>query len=498
MKALPKFKLLISVFGLLLFFTGCKQPETIVVEGKPTALAPSDTVTADTTTNEAGFRQLLIGEYQPINTLDPLYANNGASMRAVQLMYEGLVRLNEKGNVVPGLAENWKMSPDSTQYTFSLRSDIYYQDSDIFSTGTGRKLKAEDVKYVFERMAKVNVPPLAANLFMNIRGFNSFYQEQRLVYNPDERNLEGITGIQTPNAQTVVFQLERKDPQFLKKLATPLAVIYPQESVNNETNKFSPVGAGPFKFNRRTADSTLILSKFQNYYASSQIDLNRVDINIEPSEPRLFRTMSAGDIYLLPQLGPQLLKSILNSDGDLVSSYRETYSLNCTGGSSDYTMRHYTNSSLSEEGAYFIGNLLMADTTKFFQNFPARYKSTNSTNIPEINSRPASLNTIIYSAYYDDPFIRTFLGSVSTILSEYDTSLQMLNIRAPSRNTGLFFTKDFPLIPDLQWQNQPALFSFSVDHLALQRLEIENLNFNRYPWWFDLRNVTLPASENMK
>lgn len=485
------------ILSVLFLFAGCKQPETIVVEQSPTAVAPTDTVSDKKGDTEAGFRQLLIGEYQPIRSLDPLFANNGASMRAAQLIYEGLVRLDKEGNIVSGIAQSWEVGEDSLKYTFKLRPNIYYHDSKIFSTGTGRKLKAQDVKYVFERMARSDVPPLAAQLFMDIKGFNSYFREQHLVYNPEERNLEGVRGIDTPNEQTVVFNLENRNPQFLKKLATPLAVVYPREAVGAKVSDFTPVGTGPFTFNRRTADSTLIFSKFQNYYGDSKISLSRVDIKIKPSETQLFKSMSAGELYLLPHLGPQLIASVLNNNGNLLESYAQRYSLSKSGGTTEYILRHYTKSSLSKADARSISSLLSAGSSAYFNTSPGQIISRSSEDTTRQKFDPSALNARIYSVYSEDPFIRNFLGKLSQSLAEYNSTLQMLNIRAPFQDTGLFFTQNFPLIPNQQWDEYPPLFRFNVKQLALQRSEIRGLDFNKYTWWFDLRGVTLPTDENM-
>ncbi len=197
-----------KLLALVLFFitlAGCKQPETIVIDDDPTAAAPSDTTADEPSAEAADFQQLVIGEYNSIPSLDPLFADNAASMRAIQLVYEGLVRLDAEGSVVPGMAESWEVSDDSLTYTFQLRNNIYYHDSESFSTGTGRRMSSGDVKFVFERMAQPGVPPTAAQLFMDIKGFDPYFHEQQNVYLPGQRKLEGISGIQTPGENSVVF-----------------------------------------------------------------------------------------------------------------------------------------------------------------------------------------------------------------------------------------------------------------------------------------------------
>lgn len=496
MTSLFRYPTLFTVCAVLLAFAGCKQPETVVVDRSPTPTAPADTA-SEQAKEDASFRVLPMGEYQPIHSLDPLFADNAASMRAVQLVYEGLVRLNARGDVVPALAENWEVSDDSLQYTFKLQSDIYYHDSNIFSTGVGRNLRAADVKYVFERMASSEVPPRAAQLFMEIQGFDAYYQEQRLVYNPEKRNLDGVKGITAPDQQTVVFQLENRDPQFLKKLATPLAVIYPREAVGSSVGNFSAVGTGPFTFQQRDSENTLVFSKFENYYNASAIEINRVDIRTNTSETQLFRSMSAGDLYLLPQLGPQLMQNILDDNGELLNSYADRYRLNRTEGKANYIMRYNPKASLGLDGAQAISGILSSDTTDYFSKFPGNIVTTDTAASADSDLDLSNLSGPLFSAFSDDPFVRTFLGNLSGSLSGIGTSLKMIEIQAPSRNTALFFTQDYPLIPDRSWQNYRPLFRFSVEQLALQRTEINGLAFNSYPWWFNLRNVTLPTADNL-
>lgn len=490
-----KYKLL-TILIFVFLFTACKQPETVVVDENPTPTAPSDTTLDETTGNEASFRKLVVGEYNSISSLDPLFADNVATMRAVQLVYEGLVRLDNNGSVVPGLSKSWEVSSDSLEYTLQLRSDIFYHDSDAFSTGTGRRMTSGDVRYVFERMARAGVPPKAAHMFMTIKGFNPYFNEQREVYNPADRKLDSISGIQTPNDSTVVFELTERDPQFLKKLATPLAVIYPREAVTQTLESFTPVGAGPFQLSTRQSDSTLIFSKFQDYYSATDVDLNRVDISPITSESKLLQAMATGDIHTIPQLGPQLLKEIINRDGTLSNAYTQRYKLKETTGSTEFALRHNPSGNLTANGANILAGLARDDST-YFKQFPDGIVVPQPNTDTTATASPSTLPNQIFTVYSDNPFIRTFLGNFSNNLDKHGTELQMMEIRAPSRNTSLLFTKNYPLIPDSRWENYKELFRFHVKHLALQRSEIKELTFNKYPWWFDLRGVTLPAADNL-
>lgn len=51
-------------------------------------------------------------------------------------IYEGLVRIDQDGQVVPHLAESWEVSGDRTRYTFRLREGVTFSNGDPFTAET--------------------------------------------------------------------------------------------------------------------------------------------------------------------------------------------------------------------------------------------------------------------------------------------------------------------------------------------------------------------------
>ena len=58
-------------------------------------------------------------------------------------MYDSLVRVDAKGNIIPWLAEKWTTSTDGKTITFTLRQGVKYHDGSAFD--------AESVKWNIER-----------------------------------------------------------------------------------------------------------------------------------------------------------------------------------------------------------------------------------------------------------------------------------------------------------------------------------------------------------
>jgi peptide/nickel transport system substrate-binding protein len=66
------------------------------------------------------------------------------SARELYAFAQGLTRSTAAGEVVPALAESWKISPDGKEYVFKLRRGVKFHNGD--------PLTAADVKWSLERM----------------------------------------------------------------------------------------------------------------------------------------------------------------------------------------------------------------------------------------------------------------------------------------------------------------------------------------------------------
>ena len=67
-------------------------------------------------------------ESADITSLDPAFARDQANIWAVNQLFNGLVQLNDRLEVVPCIARSWEISADGRQYTFHLRQDVVFHD----------------------------------------------------------------------------------------------------------------------------------------------------------------------------------------------------------------------------------------------------------------------------------------------------------------------------------------------------------------------------------
>ncbi|MDZ7716150.1 MAG: ABC transporter substrate-binding protein [Balneolaceae bacterium] len=482
-------KYLFFCIALMVVAISCKQPETITINADPVSAPNTDTASTDTATasQSADFMQLNMGELHAIHSLDPVFAKNTSTMRALQLLYEGLVKYNEEGNITPAVAKTWSVSDDSLTYTFTLQDDAFYQDSDIFPNGIGRKLVARDVRFVFERLAKATVPPHGAELFMSVLGFEPYFQEQHNVYNPEERKLPTIRGIATPNDSTVSFRLQDKDPHFIQKLASPYALIYPREAVRS--NNFTPIGSGPYKLSQVEGQTRFIFSKFKNYHGEAP-GLNRIDIITGQSESELFQSFVRGEIDFIPEMGPQMLKGLMADRNNLKPVYQNQYKLYRNSGRLHYIMHYNDGSDYSRTSAIALAQLVdsttsITETGDFIDLMVMQKDSANT----------AIADTTTFS-YTEDPFTSWLLGTLNRKISAQSV-IQMQNIKTPTRDIGLYFEQYFSFTSSRYMiSDTNALINLVVYPAGLSNGTAKGIHTNTFPWWIDLRNATISDSNN--
>src|SRR5689334_21084864 len=63
-----------------------------------------------------------------IDTLDPPAAQSSNSVMAIGLIFDSLLRLDNRLNLQPAGAENWEISGDGKTYTFYIPKDLKWAD----------------------------------------------------------------------------------------------------------------------------------------------------------------------------------------------------------------------------------------------------------------------------------------------------------------------------------------------------------------------------------
>ncbi len=204
-------------------------------------------------------------QLEPPN-LDP---TSGAAAAIDEIVYgnifEGLVRIDEHGEVVPGLALFWELSNDGRSYIFHLAEGVKFHDGNDFN--------AEDVRYSFNRARA-----------------DGSTNAKKYIFAP-------IVNIDIFDPSTIMITLDQARPDFLFNIGLGDAVIVAEESA--ASNAFNPVGTGPFKFIKWVRGDRVELIRNEEYWgASPALEGARFKFITDPLSA--YTAMKAGDIDTFP------------------------------------------------------------------------------------------------------------------------------------------------------------------------------------------------------
>ncbi|MBI5035620.1 MAG: peptide ABC transporter substrate-binding protein [Chloroflexi bacterium] len=91
----------------------------------------------------AGPKVLRLGRSTYPDVLDPQKSSYGIEIEFLKLTYEGLLAIDEKGNIGPGGADKFEASKDGTKMTFHIRDGLKRVD--------GTAITAKDYEYALKR-----------------------------------------------------------------------------------------------------------------------------------------------------------------------------------------------------------------------------------------------------------------------------------------------------------------------------------------------------------
>lgn len=488
------FKNLLILLPLVILFYACGTTDTItVVERSPDSA--SERPAEDTTQPQDEFMQLRVGSLEPVTNFDPLFADNLSTLRVIALIYDGLFKLNNDGEPEPALVKDFSVSDDGREYELKINRDLYFHDSNVFGAGVGRRIHANDIRWAFERTAKVHVPPTASQLLMNINGYENYFTEQRSVYDESKRVLDRITGLEVVDAETIRFTLKQPDDSFLDKLASPYLSIYPREAVQNRDDglKNNPVGTGAYILNSAD-DREIVLSRNPSPRFSDQIQrypVNRIDFIHQSSEAEMFQSFARENIDWLPELGPQIKNQVTDSNYNLIAAYENQFLL-----IQNSAMRHtliYLNQQHEQNLDFVKDRLSVLDANQLTIPGTITFE-------PFENSDPdseADAPSEVYIPFTDSPFARMLFTDINNAVFQPETRLAFLDIRAVTPESSIYskWTDSFHYRFFNSRNYAGYWLSAESIMIGIHHSYIEGITPSSVPWLLPLEGLTIERPE---
>lgn len=160
---------------------------------------------ADTTDARRDANEIVVGIAQDLeNSLDPYTSVTAANREVLFNVFEGLVKPDADGNLIPAVAERWEVSDDQLTYTFHLRPGVKFHD--------GSEVTAMDVAWSIDKA----------------------------MQSGNWKALDNIDAIDI-GSDYVSVVLKAADSDFLSYMTL---AITPEDHADGA----DPVGTGPFKF----------------------------------------------------------------------------------------------------------------------------------------------------------------------------------------------------------------------------------------------------------
>lgn len=222
------------------------------------------------------------------DTLDAQNLLTNADYARCFALYEPLVSINAKGEVVNVLADSIEPNADATQWTIRVRNGV--------TTHAGKPFGADDVIFSLKRIVANNLPgsPLLQSLDLN--------------------------GAKAVDKQTVTLPCARPFGILREALANFYMFMVPVDY-----DPKNPVGTGPFKYQSFTPGQQSTFVKFPDYWQNGKPYLDQLVIIDFADETAQVNAFTANQVDAVDYLSAPSVAAVQGAGGQTVISKSAAY-----------------------------------------------------------------------------------------------------------------------------------------------------------------------------
>ena len=226
-------------FAFLALFSGCSKEDT------------------DQQNHGNTLRITILDDPQ---SLDPRQVRDLSTVTVMHMLYEGLMRVDTNGEIIPGIAENVEISRDLKTYTFRLR-DSRWSD--------GEPITAND----FERTWKSILDPQSPAP----NGYQLYVIKGAKEAKEGKLTLDKV-GIIAEDSKTLVVRLKAPTPYFLELTASHF--FYPVNRTMRNNTSQDIVTNGPFRLTHWNHHDELVAEKNPEYWDVDSVNLDQIQLMV--------------------------------------------------------------------------------------------------------------------------------------------------------------------------------------------------------------------------
>lgn len=222
---------------------------------------------------------ITIGQITSPKTLNPVLEFSGVSSQIVDIIFDGLIDIGRKGEILPGLAISWEEKNSGQEWVFSIRKGVKFHD--------GHPLTADDVEFTLN-LAR---DPSTGS------GYANFFQQ--------------ISKINVRDLYTIDIHLVRPSVSFIYGLTLGILPRHLLQEGDIAHFNYHPIGTGPYRFIQWSSDK-VELGANQHYFMGRPY-LDRVVIRSFENQRIVWANLMKGEIdafQLLDSGSYEIIKSI--------------------------------------------------------------------------------------------------------------------------------------------------------------------------------------------
>ncbi len=218
-----------------------------------------------------GFSEGIVGNPQYINPI--LSQSSDADRDVTELIFSGLMKYNSKGEIIPDLAQEYKIGDNGKTYEFILKNDILWHD--------GEKFTADDVVFTINTIQ------------------NSDFRS------PLRATWSGIV-IEKIDDYKIRFRLKNAYAPFLANTTTGIIAKHIWEKVTSTNfsltpENLAPIGTGPYELTKIKKDndefiSYIKLEAFKNYNSGKRPFIDKINLYFYPDEITAIKAYNRGQV----------------------------------------------------------------------------------------------------------------------------------------------------------------------------------------------------------
>lgn len=232
--------------------------------------------------------------------MESIYDEN--SLEILNSTFEGLVKKDTEGNIIPAIAERWEVSKDKTTYKFYIRNDVFWSN--------GEGITSDSFRTFFSQLLNKNMDnPLAFQLFC-ISGAEAY-----------KNGKVDFSNVAINSIQENILQIKLNSPCdfFLELLCNPIYGLRELDnSVNNWKKEYSTVKYSGQYIIKNVTDNEINLVPNEKYWDAAP--LNKIKIIKVENDEEALANLQLGKVDLfksqyLNNIG-NILEEPLKSEGD--------------------------------------------------------------------------------------------------------------------------------------------------------------------------------------